>query len=69
MKPLNPNVASDSDVRAHVCSHRRQYVAPLLTCHGLVQDLTQSGSKSNNESASNPCPQTDTTLSFNKNCK
>lgn len=69
MKPLNPNVASDSDVRAHALSQRRQYVAPLLTCHGLVQELTQSGSNNNNESASNPCPQKDATLSFNKNCR
>ena len=68
MKPLNPNVASDLSVHAHAFRLRRHYVAPLLTCFGLVQDLTQAGSKNNNEAANDLCPQMDTTKTFNSNC-
>lgn len=68
MKPFHPNVPSDSPFQAQACGLRRQYVAPLLTCFGLVQDLTQAGSKNNNEAANDLCPQMDTTKTFNTNC-
>lgn len=47
---------------------KKEYNSPQLTCFGLLRSLTQAGSGSANESASNPCPQTDLTRKYNANC-
>lgn len=48
---------------------RKPYAPPCLIRYGAVAELTQAGSINANESASNLCPQTDMTRSFNSNCK
>ncbi len=67
MNPLTPNVASNREVPSHGTNPRSVYSAPSLTCYGLVQDLTQAGSKNANESASATC-KTETTKKSNSNC-
>ena len=49
MKPLIFNVAADGNVHGRESVARRAYLAPALTCYGLVQDLTQSGTGNPNE--------------------
>lgn len=47
---------------------KKNYQSPQLMRYGFVGDLTQAGSMSSNEAASNPCPQTDLSMNFNSNC-
>ena len=53
MKPLIRDIVSDTDICSH--SRRRAYVAPSLTCYGLVQDLTQASSSGPSENGSAGC--------------
>jgi Chaperone of endosialidase len=41
-----------ADAELRCLGTKRVYVPPALTCYGLVQDLTQSGTGQSNESAS-----------------
>jgi hypothetical protein len=59
---------AENDEIACLSAQKRSYSTPVLVRYGAVSELTQAGSISSNESASNPCPQTDMTQNFNVNC-
>lgn len=56
-----------NEVKLLLNSARRVYVAPSLNCYGLVQDLTQAGTKGPSES-NNPCTPLDLTHKTNPSC-